>query len=109
MRSAKPGRSQSPGNWLRPSSACERRLVRSSDRSKRPQEVKRLDPAILRRVAAAINALAADPRPPGVKALTGIPGAPRIRVGDYRILYEVADDQHRVVVINVDHRRDVYR
>jgi len=50
------------------------------------------------------------PRPLGVKALTGEPGVFRLRVGDYRVLYEVHDDVLIVlVVLKVGHRREVYR
>jgi mRNA interferase RelE/StbE len=49
------------------------------------------------------------PRPPGAKALTGMTSVLRIRVGDYRILYEVQDDRLMVLVIDVGHRREIYR
>ena len=55
------------------------------------------------------DALAADPRPPGAKALVGIVGVLRIRVGAYRVLYEVQDDHLVVLVIDVGHRREIYR
>jgi mRNA interferase RelE/StbE len=45
-----------------------------------------LDPPVRRRVAACIDDLAADPRPPGATELKGRPGVLRIRAGDYRIL-----------------------
>ena len=63
------------------------------------------------RIARAIDRLAASPRLRGAKLLVG-PGPPRIwrvRVGDYRILYEIRDDQLIVLVIAVGHRRDIYR
>lgn len=49
------------------------------------------------------------PRPPGVKTLAGEPGVFRLRVGDYRVLYEVHDDVLIVLVLKIGHRRDVYR
>ncbi len=61
-----------------------------------------------RRVLEAINDLAQNPRPPGCRKLTGRPGW-RIRVGNYRIIYEIADAQHLVTVRDVDHRGQVYR
>ena len=60
------------------------------------------------RLTAAIRALADSPRPSGCKKLSGRP-AWRIRVGVYRIIYEVHDDRLVVVVIAVGHRKDVYR
>lgn len=60
------------------------------------------------RVRDAIMALSNDPRPPGCKKLTGREGW-RIRVGQYRVLYEIADDVCIVTVVDVGHRRDIYR
>jgi mRNA interferase RelE/StbE len=60
------------------------------------------------RVRDAILALANDPRPPGCQKLTGRE-AWRIRVGDYRVLYEINDDALTVTVVHVGHRGSVYR
>jgi mRNA interferase RelE/StbE len=68
-----------------------------------------LDGPVRKRVGAAIDALAADPRPPGAKALTGMTGVLRVRAGDSRIVYEVQDDRLVVLVIDVGQRRDIYR
>ena len=56
----------------------------------------------------AIDALADDPRPPGCEKLSGREGY-RIRVGEWRAIYRVDDQQRRVDVVRVAHRRDVYR
>ncbi|MCL4534875.1 MAG: type II toxin-antitoxin system RelE/ParE family toxin [Bacteroidetes bacterium] len=56
----------------------------------------------------AIRALAQDPRPHHCAKLTGR-DAWRIRVGDYRVIYEVDDQQPLITVLHVGHRRDVYR
>lgn len=69
--------------------------------------LRKLDPQVRRRVQGAIALLAADPRPPGARALQGRPGL-RVRVGDYRIIYTVQDDVLLVVVVRLGHRRDVY-
>jgi mRNA interferase RelE/StbE len=69
--------------------------------------LKKLDPPIRRRIQGAITLLAEEPRPPAARALRGRPGL-RIRVGDYRIIYTVADDVLLIVVVTVGHRRDVY-
>ena len=61
------------------------------------------------RVGDAIRALGADPRPSGCKKLSGNADYFRIRVGDYRILYEIRDRDILVLVIKIGHRRDVYR
>lgn len=61
-----------------------------------------------RRIVAAIESLADDPRPPGAKKLSGQERY-RIRQGNYRILYEIEDDRLIVCVVRVGDRRDVYR
>jgi mRNA interferase RelE/StbE len=50
-----------------------------------------------------------DPRPPGSEKLKGSEDAYRIRVGDYRILYEVRDKELLVYIIEAGHRREVYK
>ena len=62
-----------------------------------------------RRVQAAIDLLANEPRPANCVALAGEESVYRVRVGDYRILYEVIDARLEIRVIRVGHRRDVYR
>lgn len=69
--------------------------------------LKKLDPPVRRRIQGAIALLAEDPRPPAARALRGRPGL-RVRVGDHRIIYTVADDVLLIVVVTVGHRRDVY-
>lgn len=56
----------------------------------------------------AIRNLANDPRPAGCKKLAGR-SAWRIRIGAYRIIYEVHDDQLLVLVVMIGHRKDVYK
>ena len=55
-----------------------------------------------------LDALTQNPRPPGAEKLTG-EDAYRLRVGDYRVLYEVHDKVLLVLVVKVGHRREVYR
>ena len=62
-----------------------------------------------RRVVSAIEALSDDPRPEGVRKLTGTEDAYRLRVGDYRIVYQITDNVLTVFVVRVGHRKDVYR
>jgi mRNA interferase RelE/StbE len=61
------------------------------------------------RLAARIQALATDPRPPGCEKLSGQDNLYRVRQGDYRILYTVDDAALLVVVYKIGHRREVYR
>lgn len=72
------------------------------------KDLTKLDGQIARRIAARIALLAADPRPHGLRALTGYPGYLRIRVGDYRVVYTVEDDVLVVLVVALGHRRDIY-
>ena len=60
------------------------------------------------RIRDEIVALGQDPRPPGCRKLVGREGW-RIRVGDHRVIYEIADKQQTVTVLHIGHRRDVYR
>jgi mRNA interferase RelE/StbE len=60
-------------------------------------------------VIAAIQALATNPRPPGCRKLTGSKHDWRIRLGDYRVIYEIADAIRVVRINRVRHRREVYR
>lgn len=69
--------------------------------------LKRIDKQDHARIRGAIALLAADPRPPGAKALRGRPGF-RIRVGNYRVVYAIEDDKLLVIVVTLGHRRDVY-
>lgn len=72
------------------------------------KEIRKLDPPTRRRVVAGLSALEKDPRPSGVRKLTGFDNAWRIRMGDFRVLYEVADDVVLVTVFRVAHRREAY-
>jgi mRNA interferase RelE/StbE len=72
------------------------------------KQVRKLDGAARARVLRALAQLADEPRPSGVKKLVGTDNAWRIRVGDYRVIYEINDGVVVVVVFRVAHRRDVY-
>jgi len=73
------------------------------------RQLRRLDPVARRRIQAAAELLAGDPRPPGATKLVGGDGAGRVRTGDYRIVYEIHDDVVLVLVLAVRHRREIYR
>ena len=61
------------------------------------------------RLVEAADALANDPRPQGVKKLQGDDNLWRIRVGAFRIVYEIHDDRLTVLVIRIGDRKDIYR
>jgi mRNA interferase RelE/StbE len=79
-------------------------LVRSSAR----RELVKLPPAAAALIDARILAPAGSPRPLGCKKLAGGEGW-RVRVGDYRVVYEVDDAAATVTIVRVAHRREVYR
>lgn len=72
------------------------------------KELRRLDRREAKRLVEAAEALADDPRPTGAEKVQGSPYL-RIRVGNYRIVYEVRDEELVVLVVKVGHRREVYR
>ena len=62
------------------------------------------------RVKKAIQSLSQNPPPQGVKKLMGkLKGAWRIRIGDYRLLYDIDDKLKKVVLIDMGHRKQIYR
>jgi mRNA interferase RelE/StbE len=73
------------------------------------RDLRKVHPQMRARIRGAVLKLAAEPRPPGARALKDRPGYLRVRVGDYRIIYTIEDDVLRVIVVRVGHRRDVYR
>ena len=72
------------------------------------RRLRKFDPQVRRRIQAAIDLLAANPRPPKATQLVGGAGEWRVRTGDYRIIYEIHDDQVLVLILRVGHRRDIY-
>jgi len=73
------------------------------------KDFRALPPEIRRRLAPKIDALTKNPRPRGAKSLEGPDAILRLRVGDYRILYQVLDDRLVVLLVKIGHRREIYR
>ena len=71
--------------------------------------LRKLHPTEQKRIVRAIEALAMTPRPPGTIQLAGGNGELRIRVGDYRVIYDIEDDVLVVLVLRIGHRGDVYK
>lgn len=69
----------------------------------------KLSPPIRRRIAPKIDALAENPRPSASQPLSGYDDLCRMRVGDYRVIYSVSEEDMTVRVLKIAHRRDVYR
>ena len=60
------------------------------------------------RLILTLRSLANEPRPNGVKKLKGYDNTYRVRVGDYRIIYEIKDRELIVLLLSVSHRKDAY-
>lgn len=73
------------------------------------RDLKKLPEDVRKQVAEKVDSLAETPRPPGGETVKGSSGLLRLRVGDYRILYEVQDKALVIFVVRVRHRREVYR
>jgi mRNA interferase RelE/StbE len=73
------------------------------------RQLRKLDPSARRRIQAAVELLAEQPRPSGAKKLVGGDREWRVRTGDYRIVYEISDEALLVLLLAVGHRREVYR
>lgn len=72
-------------------------------------DLKRLTTSIFDRILPQIKTLAENPRPSGCRKTTGSKNDWRIRIGDYRIIYEIDEKAKSVRVMRVRHRREVYR
>jgi len=72
------------------------------------RQLRKLDAQVRRRIQAALDLLAEQPRPPSATRLVGGAGEWRVRTGDYRIVYEIEDEQLLILVLRIGHRREVY-
>lgn len=72
------------------------------------KDLDRLDRKVVGRIAPVVDALADDPRPPGCLKVKGEESLWRIRVGDWRIGYEINDSAREVTVIRIAHRSEFY-
>lgn len=73
------------------------------------KELEKLPRQMVIRVVAAIRELADNPYPSGVKKLSGFDRTFRIRVGDFRVLYDIYENRLVIEIIRIRHRKDVYR
>jgi mRNA interferase RelE/StbE len=73
------------------------------------RELRRLPPAVRERCLAHIAKLADEPRPRAAIKLTGAERTYRLRIGSYRVVYEIEDVERTVTVAYVRHRKDAYR
>jgi len=73
------------------------------------KELERLSANVVGQIFPKIEALAQNPRPPGCRKLRGFENLWRIRIGDYRVIYQVFEDEKVVDIVAVRHRSQVYR
>ena len=73
------------------------------------KDLRGIDRKWITRIVASIETLESDPRPSGCKKLVGSDHTYRLRIGDYRVVYDIHDDMLIVLVVRIRHRRDVYR
>lgn len=73
------------------------------------KEFEKLPPKIAGQVRRKMDSLTQNPRPPDYKKVKTIPGYLRIRSGEYRILYEVDEEEKLVIINRIRHRREAYR
>jgi mRNA interferase RelE/StbE len=79
-------------------------LTRSAEK-----DLRRIDKRYISRIFAVVESLEEEPRPVGCTKLSGSDHTYRIRVGSYRVIYEIEDDRLVVLVIKIGHRKDVYQ
>jgi mRNA interferase RelE/StbE len=73
------------------------------------KELRKLDKNIIPRLISAVEELAKNPYPQGVKKLVNSENNYRIRVGDYRIIYEIKSSVLIIYIIKVGNRQSVYK
>ena len=83
-------------------------MFKVSITSSAERDLKRLDRPVKNRIVSAILALTSDPRPHGCLKVKSEEGVWRIRVGDWRVGYEVDDSASQVLVLKISHRSDFY-
>jgi mRNA interferase RelE/StbE len=73
------------------------------------KELQKLPRQIIAKVVAAVADLSSNPHPTGSKKLTGSEHSYRIRIGDYRVVYEIIENKLMIEIVRARHRKDVYK
>ena len=82
-------------------------IIRFSHSAKK--DIRRIPSAILQRIQDAMDALRKDPLPDGCEPIRGYKHCYRIRIGNYRVVYEVATQIRIITIIRIGHRQNVYQ
>ena len=77
--------------------------------NKAQKELKKVSPPYQQKIIKAVKELALNPMPIGVKKLKGRLNEYRVRVADYRIIYEIHDSEMIILVVKVGHRKAIYK
>ncbi len=101
--------SKGPRATPRPAPKSQRTTYSIEFLNSAASEFEKLNAKMQKRIGSRIDALSDNPRPDGCTKLKGSTNTYRIRVRDYRVLYDVEDKRVVVIVIKVGHRRDDYR
>jgi len=73
------------------------------------RDLKRLPKEVFDRLIPHLETLSENPKPSGCRKISGAKSDWRIRIGDYRVVYEVSEEENAVKVMRIRHRKDVYR
>lgn len=73
------------------------------------KDLRKIDLQWIPKILTTIESLESEPRPAGYKKLAGSDHTYRIRIGDFRVIYDVHDDTLIILVVRIRHRRDAYR
>ena len=73
------------------------------------KDLKKLETSLFTQIVSRIKELAANPHPQGSKKITGSQNDWRLRIGDYRVLYEIDNKTRTINIMRVKHRREAYR
>ena len=73
------------------------------------RDLKKLDRGNQKRVARVIDGLQDEPRPAGIRKVQYARNLYRAKAGDYRMLYQIDDENSHLLVVRIRHRREVYR
>ncbi len=73
------------------------------------KDLRKLSSELFQRIIAKIQSLSENPKPQGSRKITGSKNDWRIRIGDYRAIYEIDEHEKRVRIMRVRHRREAYR
>ena len=72
------------------------------------RELRRIDTRYIPRIIQAVESLISNPRPHNCKKLSGSDITYRIRVGNYRVIYEIEEDRLVILVLRIRHRQSAY-